>query len=53
MLENSNEERYAILAEDSRLRRAELIEEALYGFLEVGRITNEAVSSQQKEHQQM
>ena len=52
-LDISNEERYAILAEDSRLRRAELIEEALYGFLEVGRITNEAVSSQQKEHQQM
>ena len=52
-LELSNEERYAILAEDSRLRRAELIEEALYGFMEVGRIANEASSSQQKEHQQM
>ncbi|MBR2540715.1 MAG: endopeptidase La [Mogibacterium sp.] len=49
----SNEKRYEILAEDSRLRRAELIEEALYDFLEVGRITNEAMSSQQKEHQQM
>ena len=52
-LDISNEERYAILAEDSRLRRAELIEEALYGFLEVGRITNEAVTSQQQEHQKM
>ena len=48
----SNEERYAILAEDSRARRAELVEKALYAFLEVGRITNEAVSSQQKENQQ-
>ena len=52
-LDINSEERYAILAEDSRLRRAEMIEEALYGFLEVGRITNEAVTSQQQEHQQM
>ncbi len=48
----SNEERYAILAEDSKARRAELVEKALYAFLEVGRITNEAVSSQQRENQQ-
>ena len=52
-LKISNEERYAILAEDSRARRAEMIEKILYEFLEVGRITNEAVSSQQKEYQQM
>jgi len=49
----TNEERYAILAEDSRMKRAELIEEALYGFMEVGRITNEAMTSQQEEHQKM
>ena len=49
----SNAERYAILAEDSRIKRAELIEEALYGFMEVGRITNEAMTSQQEEHQKM
>ena len=52
-LKISNEERYAILAEDSKLKRAEKIEEILYDFLEVGRITNEAVSSQQQEQQQM
>ncbi len=52
-LKLDNEERYAILAEDSRLKRAERIEEILYDFLEVGRITNEAVSSQQQEQQQM
>lgn len=52
-LEIPNERRYEILAEDSKLKRAELIEEILYDFLEVGRITNEAVTSQQKEHQQM
>ncbi len=48
-----NEERYAILAEDSKAARTEMIEKVLYDFLEVGRITNEAVSSQQKEYQQM
>ncbi len=52
-LKLSNEERYAILSEDSRAARAEMIEKCLYDFLEVGRITNEAVTSQQKEHQQM
>ena len=51
-LDMGNEERYAILAEDSKAKRAELVEKALYEFLEVGRITNEAVSSQQKESQQ-
>ena len=50
-LKIENEERYAILAEDSALARAELIEKVLYDFLEVGRITNEAVTSQQQEHQ--
>lgn len=52
-LKITNAERYEILAEDSKLKRAELIEKILYDFLEVGRITNEAVSSQQKEYQQM
>ena len=51
-LKCSNEERYGILAEDSRAQRAEKIEALLYDFLEVGRITNEAVSSQQQEQQQ-
>ena len=52
MLELDNDERYAILAEDSRAKRAELIEKTLYEFMEVGRITNEANSSQQQEIQQ-
>jgi ATP-dependent Lon protease len=52
-IDESNERRYAILAEDSMAKRADLIEEMLYGFLEVGRITNEAMTSQQQEHQQM
>lgn len=52
-LDTENEKRYEILAEDSKLKRAEMIEEMLYGFLEVGRITNEAMTSQQEEHQRM
>ena len=51
-LQLSNEERYAILAEDSRAKRAERIEKTLYEFMEVGRITSEAASSQQEEYQQ-
>ncbi|MCR4854969.1 MAG: endopeptidase La [Erysipelotrichaceae bacterium] len=52
-LKLSNEERYELLKEDSQARRAQRIEEIMYEFLEVGRITNEATSSQQKEYQQM
>ncbi len=51
MLDISNEERYEVLAEDSRLKRAELIEKILYEFMEVGRITNEAATEQQEEYQ--
>lgn len=50
-MQYSNEERYAILAEDSKAKRAERIEEMLYEFMEVGRIANEAASSQQEEVQ--
>lgn len=51
-MQNGNEERYAILAEDSKAKRAELIEKMLYEFMEVGRIANEAATSQQQEVQQ-
>ncbi|MBQ6197193.1 MAG: endopeptidase La [Lachnospiraceae bacterium] len=51
-LDIGNEERYAILEEDGRAKRAEMIEKTLYEFMEVGRITNEANSSQQQEYQQ-
>ncbi len=52
LMQISNEERYAVLAEDSRAARAEMIEKMLYEFMEVARITNEANSSQQQEYQQ-
>ena len=47
----SNEERYALLAEDSKAKRAEMIEKMLYEYMEVGRIANEAATSQQEEVQ--
>ena len=52
-LKLNNEERYELLKEDSEKKRAEMIEKIMYEYLEVGRITNEATSSQQKEYQQM
>ena len=52
MLQIGNEERYALLAEDSRALRTEQMEKLLYEFMEVDRITKEANSSQQQEYQQ-
>ena len=48
----TSEEKYSLLAEDSKMKRASLIEKFLYEFMEVGRITNEALTSQQQEYQQ-
>lgn len=47
----TNEEYYEILAEDSALRRAELMEKLIYEFLEVTKVTNDANSAHQKEYQ--
>ena len=49
----SNEERYAILAEDSIAGRTKLIEKTLYEFLEVAKVTGEAALSQQKEYKEL
>jgi ATP-dependent Lon protease len=51
-MQYSNEEMYAVLAEDSKAKRTELMEKMLYEFMEVGRIANEAATSQQQEIQQ-
>jgi len=45
-----NEERYALLEEDSAAKRVEMIEQILYEFLEVAKVTGEATASQQKEY---
>ncbi len=50
-LKNSNEEYYAVLAEDSVARRTELLEKIVYEFLEGAKVTNDAATAQQKEYQ--
>ena len=52
-LKTSNEERYAVLAEDSRARRTERLEKIIYEFIAVARVTNDAASAQQQEYQDM
>jgi len=52
-LKISNEERYAVLAEDSVARRTELLEKIVYEFLEGAKVTSDAASAQQKEYQDM
>ena len=52
-LDIDNEERCALLKEDSKAERSKMIEEIMYEFLEVSRISNEASSSQEKEYQQV
>lgn len=47
----SNEERYAILAEDSEAQRTQMLEKILYEYLEVAKVTGEANASQEKEYQ--
>ena len=47
----SNGQRYAVLAEDSSRKRTEMLEQILYEFLEVAKVTGEANASSQKEYQ--
>ncbi len=49
----SSSEKYDILAEDSLAKRTELMERAIYEFLEVSKLSNEAASAQQEDHQKM
>ena len=52
-LQISNEERYRVLEEDSCAKRTEMIEQILYEFLEVTKVTGEATASQQKEYKDL
>ncbi|MBQ8305188.1 MAG: endopeptidase La [Blautia sp.] len=49
-LSASNEERYAVLAEDSRKARMELIEKIIYEYLEISRLSSEAESAQENDY---
>ena len=49
----SNKERYAILAADSMSGRIELMEHAVYEFIEIARVGEEAESAQQERHEEV
>ncbi len=52
MLQISNEEKYAILAEDSVAKRAEMMEKAFYETLALYQVNNEAQTAQKQSNQQ-
>lgn len=49
----TNEEKYAIMEEDSIAKRTALMEKVLYEFIEVARIGNEAQKEQAESHEQI
>ena len=53
MLQISNEEKFAILAEDSVARRAEKMEKAFYESLELFKVNREAQSAQKENNEQL
>ena len=48
---NTNEEKYAVLAEDHTARRTELMEEMVYGYLEIARLTSEVETEHEQDNQ--
>ena len=52
-LENSNAERYAILAEDSVEKRTEMLERIIYENLEMTKVNREAETAQERDHQKL
>ena len=52
-MDASHEEKYAILAEDSAIRRAEMLEKLIYETLEMGKLSQEGSSVRQEDYQKM
>ncbi len=52
-IDASNEECYAILAEDSAVKRAEMVEKLIYETLEMGKLSQEGSSVRQEDYQKM
>ncbi len=50
---NNNEERYAILAEDSLTKRTEMMVEMIYENLEMSKVNSEAKTAQEGEYQKI
>ena len=49
----SAEEKYDILAQDSHKKRLQMLEKAVYEFMEVSKVTTKAASAQQEEYQKI
>ena len=49
----SAEEKFEILAQDSHKKRLELLEKAVYEFMEVSKVTTRAASAQQEDYQKI
>ena len=49
----SAEEKYDILAQDSRKKRLQMLEKAVYEFMEVSKVTTKAASAQQEDYQKI
>ncbi|MBR1629042.1 MAG: endopeptidase La, partial [Lachnospiraceae bacterium] len=47
----SHEERYDILAVDSKKKRIELMEKAIYQYIEIAKVTNDAENAQKADYQ--
>ena len=52
-MDATHEEKYAILQEDSAVRRAEMLEKLIYETLEMGRLSQEGSSARQEDYQKM
>ncbi|MCR5556905.1 MAG: endopeptidase La, partial [Butyrivibrio sp.] len=52
-MQNSNEDKYNILAEDSADKRLEMMEKAVVEFAEVAKVTTDAATAQEQEYKDM
>ena len=52
-MKNGNDDKYRIIAEDSAIKRMELMEKAVYEFVEVAKVTTDAASAQEQEYKDM
>lgn len=52
-MDATHEEKYAILAEDSAVKRAEMLEKLIYETLEMGKLSQEGSSIRQEDYQKM
>lgn len=52
-MKNSNDDKYRIIAEDSAIRRMELMEKAVVEFVEVAKVTTDAATAQEQEYKDM